>query len=125
VRAILLGAGASYECGMPLVWEFTAVLRSNVLRRLDSNLFDFRKHPTFRTYFESLLSDPTLHYEQMVGKLETIHLQRGANSQIAFDTARQLIDCVQILLLEDQQKATSLLTAKVKDCQKHVAGGAC
>lgn len=115
MRAILVGAGASYECGMPLVWEFTAELRSNVLRRLDSHLFDFRKQPAFRTYFQSLLSDSTLHYEQMVGKLETIYLQGGANAQIAFDTARQLIDCVQILLLEDQQKTTPLLAAKVQD----------
>jgi hypothetical protein len=43
MRAIFLGTRASYECGMPLVWEFTTVLRDNVLRRLDSRLFDFRK----------------------------------------------------------------------------------
>jgi hypothetical protein len=100
---------------MPLVWEFTRVLRSNVLRRLDSHLFDFRKQPEFRVYFETLLSNPTLHYEQMVGELEAIYLGGGPDAKIAFDTARQLVDCIQILLLEDQQKTLPLFAEKVKD----------
>ena len=29
---IFLGAGASYEVGMPLVWEFTDVIRKNILK---------------------------------------------------------------------------------------------
>jgi hypothetical protein len=115
MKALLLGAGASYEAGMPLVWEFTNVLRANVLRRLDTHLFDFRRNPTFRSHFEAILSNPSLHYEQMVGQLEGIHLNSGPDSHIALQTATQLIDCIQMLLLEDQQKTTPLLAEKAKD----------
>ena len=41
MRGLFLGAGASYEVGMPLVWEFSQTLRENVLKRLETNLFDF------------------------------------------------------------------------------------
>lgn len=100
---------------MPLVWEFTPVLRSNVLKRLDSHLFDFRQQPGFRATFEVILSNPALHYEQMVGQLESIHLSQSLNAQIAFNTARQFIDCIQIILAEDQLNTTPLFAEKVKD----------
>lgn len=115
MKALFLGAGASYECGMPLVWEFTNGLRANVLKRLDSKLFDFRKEPNFRARFEEILANPNLHYEQMIGVLENFQLERRASSDTARTTARQLIDCVQILLLEDQLLTTNLLAEKVKD----------
>lgn len=115
MKALFLGAGASYECGMPLVWEFTNILRMNVLKRLDTHLFDFRKDPTFRPQFESILSNPSLHYEQMVGELEAIYLARGPYSEIARSTLLQLVDCVQILLLEDQMHTTKIFSEKVKD----------
>lgn len=115
MKALLLGAGASYESGMPLVWEFTNILRMNVLKRLDTYLFDFRKEPSFRSQFEGILSNPNLHYEQMVGELEAIYLARGNYANVAYDTLRQLVDCVQILLLEDQMHTTNLLREKAKD----------
>ena len=115
MKGIFLGAGASYECGMPLVWEFTNVLRANILKRLDTHLFDFRENPSFKAYFQQLLSNPDLHYEEMIGKLETIQLERGSLSEVARTTALQLVDCVQILLLEDQEITTRLFAEKVKD----------
>lgn len=115
MKALFLGAGASYECGMPLVWEFTNGLRANVLKRLDTNLFDFRESPHFRTRFEAILSDPDLHYEQIIGELEALQLERDPSSNIARTTALQLVECVQILLLEDQVLTTKLLAEKVKD----------
>ncbi|PRW84017.1 hypothetical protein C7A11_28010 [Pseudomonas simiae] len=115
MKGIFLGAGASYECGMPLVWEFTNVLRSNVLKRLDTNLFDFSKEPSFRGHFEEIISNPDFHYEQMIGELETIYLERGKSSDTARAAALQLVDCVQILLLEDQGLTTGLFSEKAKD----------
>jgi hypothetical protein len=115
MKALLLGAGASYECGMPLVWEFTGVLRANVLKRLDSHLFDFRKDPSFRAIFEAILRSPALHYEQMVAELEALHLKRDGRSVTVYNALRQLIDCVQILLLEDQLNTTPMLAEKAKD----------
>src|SRR5260370_13058684 len=115
MRALLLGAGASYECGMPLVWEFTHVLRANVLKRLNSHLFDFRKDPSFRVRFTQILSAPELHYEQMIGELEALRLGGGPDSDVAYHVALQLVECVQILLLEDQVKTTPLFAERVKD----------
>ena len=100
---------------MPLVWEFTGVLRANVLKRLDSHLLQLGERMTSRAVFESILSSPTLHYEQMVGELEALHLKRDLHSATAYNTLRQLIDCVQILLLEDQLITTPMLAEKVKD----------
>jgi hypothetical protein len=62
---------------VPLVWEFTNTLRVNVLKRLDTTLFDFRKSPALRRQLEAILSNPNLHYEQMIGELEAICLRRG------------------------------------------------
>lgn len=115
MKALFLGAGASYECGMPLVWEFTNVLRANVLKRLDTKLFNLHGHSDFRQEFEAILSDPNIHYEQMVGKLEGIQLQMREDSGIVSETARQFLDCVQVLLLEDQILTTRLLAEKAKD----------
>lgn len=115
MKALFLGAGASYESGMPLVWEFTNVLRANVLKRLDTHLFDFRKDPSFRARFEAILTAPTLHYEQAVGELEEEYLKRGQHADVAYNALRQLIECVQLILLEDQVKTTQFLAEKVKD----------
>ncbi len=43
MKGLFLGAGASYEVGMPLVWEFSQTLRENILKRLDAKIFDFDK----------------------------------------------------------------------------------
>ena len=115
MKALFLGAGASYECGMPLVWEFTNILRKNVLKRLDTHLFDFRKDATFRPQFEAILTNPNLHYEQMVGELEALSFAQGPYREVAGRTLRQFVDCVQILLLEDQMHTTKLFNEKVKD----------
>jgi len=115
MKAIFLGAGASYECGMPLVWEFTNVLRANVFKRLDTLLFDFRKNPDFREQFEEILRNPEFHYEKMIGELEALYLGRGKYSDIAIHVARQLVDCIQVLLLEDQFHTSQMFSLKVKD----------
>jgi hypothetical protein len=115
MKGVFLGAGASYECGMPLVWEFSSVLRANVLKRLDTKLFDFRERPEFRNQFESILKCPNLHYEQMIGELESIYLARGPDSAVAYHAALQLLDCVQILLFEDELRTAPMLAAAMPD----------
>jgi hypothetical protein len=115
LKSVLLGAGASYESGMPLVWEFTATLRANVLRRLDTALFDFRQAPALRSTMQSIVEDTDLHYEQMIGKLEALSLNVKTATPGITNATRQLIDCVQSLLVEDQFLTTALLRAKMKD----------
>jgi hypothetical protein len=115
MKALFLGAGASYECGMPLVWEFTNILRRALLKRLDTNLFDFNSAPSLRQKFVDILSNPRFQYEQMVGELETIYLAGGEQAQFANNLYRQLVECVQGLLIEDQHLTTGFFSERVKD----------
>lgn len=94
MKGIFLGAGASYEVGMPLVWEFTNTLRKNVLKRLDSKLFNFDQQPSFKHRFIDLLSKEDSHYEEVVGELEKIYLAERTLSQLAHGTLMQLIECI-------------------------------
>ncbi|MGM3186692.1 hypothetical protein [Musicola paradisiaca] len=52
--AFFLGAGASVECGMPLVWSFTATLRENILTRIDTYLFYFSENKNIQEHFVSI-----------------------------------------------------------------------
>ncbi|WP_148255492.1 hypothetical protein [Aidingimonas lacisalsi] len=70
MKGVFLGAGASYEVGMPLVWEFTQTLRENILKRLDSKLFNFEADDELKSFFIEVLSNEDIHYEQIVGLLE-------------------------------------------------------
>lgn len=115
MKALFLGAGASFECGMPLIDEFTRTLIPNILNRLDSRLFDFSKTPHFRKKFEEILLNPKIHYEQMVGALQDIYLERREDSEIAYSVYQQLVECIQILLLEDQKLTLPLFKEKIKD----------
>lgn len=115
MKALFLGAGASFECGMPLVYEFTRTLIPNILNRLDSKLFDFTKTPHFRKKFEEILLNPNIHYEQMVGALQDIYLERREDSEIAYSVYQQFVECIQMLLLEDQKLTLPLFKEKIKD----------
>lgn len=52
--AFFLGAGASVECGMPLVWPFTATFRENVLKRIDTQLFNFSDNEKIKERFVAI-----------------------------------------------------------------------
>lgn len=117
MRALFLGAGASYEVGMPLVWEFTETLRSNILKRIDTNLFNFKGSRNLKLQFISILSDQKLHYEQMVAKLEKLYLDLRTSPDerdIVHGLITQLTECIQLLLLEDQQLIKGLLQDRIK-----------
>lgn len=84
ITGLILGAGASYEYGMPLIWELTDELR----RFLTSNrLEEFNSRWRTRNlgfsdpvidFVCSLLENNLLHYEHIIGALEVE--QRRANS---------------------------------------------
>jgi len=115
MRGLFLGAGASYEVGMPLVWEFSQTLRENVLKRLETNLFDFKGDIKLKSYFIEILSNQKLHYEQVIGLLEERMIKNNDNDQQTHGILIQLIECIQLLLLEDQANTLKLLTEKIKD----------
>lgn len=117
MKALFLGAGASYEVGMPLVWEFTNVLRSVVLQQIDSKLFNFEKHPEIKLHLISLFMDQHLHYEQVVSELESLYLQsrsQPSKRDAIYGVVIQLIETIQLLLLGDQEKTIKLLSERIK-----------
>lgn len=115
MKGIFLGAGASYEVGMPLVWEFSQTLRENVLKLLDSKLFSFESDGELNSFFVEILSDESLHYEQVVGLLENRCIEDKTNNQKISGVIVQLIECIQILLLKEQSDTLKLLSEKIKD----------
>ena len=115
MKGVFLGAGASYEVGMPLVWEFSNTLRINVIKRMNSNLFDFKKDSSLKEQFINLLSDENLHYEEVVGELEKIYMLGRSNNSPVYGVLIQLIECIQLLLLEEQKNTLKLFSEKVKD----------
>ncbi len=106
MKGLFLGAGASVECGMPLVWEFTSTLSRNILSRLDIKLFNFHGDARIKKRFASVFQSETMHYEEMVKYLENwkIEAQTPKEAQIVGGLIRQVTECIQLLLLELQEK---------------------
>lgn len=112
---LFLGAGASYEVGMPLVWEFSNTLRINLLKRIDSKLFNIDENQELRNVLTNLLSNQDIHYEEVVGELEKLYLKSHKERKAINGVLAQLIECIQLLLLEDQMNTLKLLSEKIKD----------
>jgi hypothetical protein len=105
VKGLFLGAGASVECGMPLVWDFTKTLSQNILSRLDIKLFDFHDDAEIKSKFTSIFTSETMHYEEMVKALENWKLvsKSTKESQVVDGLIKQVTECIQLLLLEIQE----------------------
>lgn len=110
---MLLGAGFSYECGMPLVWEFTHVIKRELLKRIDSRLFDFKGDSEFKAYFISLLKEDDLHYEQIVSVLE--NKLNEHNHEYIHGVILQFVECIQSLLFQENMRVSKLIKSKFKD----------
>nr|WP_256835830.1 hypothetical protein [Pseudomonas oleovorans] len=107
MQGLFLGAGASYELGMPLVWELTKVLARDhipaTLRRMQSN-----QHAGSTMHWSedsvehliSLLSDNELHYEAVIGAIE-VEAQRRLGPQESYERIRlHLVDMVSRYLID-------------------------
>ena len=112
---LFLGAGASYEIGMPLVTEFSNEIRQNVLRRLETRLFNFDKIPNLKTTLETLLRDEKYNYEEVLGELEKNYYKEREYQQEVWGVINQFIECIQLLLLEDQKNTLDFFHRKIKD----------
>ena len=104
LTGLFLGAGASYEAGMPLAWELSAKLKQwltpDKLRWLNES---WRSqgggYPDVIIYeFASLLSRSDQHYESLLGYLETQFLRRSPNSEQYHDLYSWLVAMVYHLL---------------------------
>lgn len=106
MQGFFLGAGASYELGMPLVIELTEILKRDhapaLLRKMQSN----QQPPSSLSWSEeatetliTLLADKDLHYEAVIGAIE-VEAQRTGSQQKSFDSIRQhLVDMVSRYLI--------------------------
>jgi hypothetical protein len=115
VKGLFLGAGASVECGMPLVWEFTETLSKNILSRLDIKLFNFHDDIEIKSKFISIFENKSLHYEEMVKELENWKLQSRKDSEVVDGLIKQVTECIQLLLLETQENCLPKMKLKFEN----------
>lgn len=111
-KGLLLGAGASYEVGMPLVNELTNTIKNNVLKRIDTNLFNFNNDKKLKTNFINILKNMT-NYELAIYELEKEYLKSQCSN--LYGVIIQLIECIQLLLLEEQKNINKLFLNKIND----------
>ena len=86
---LFLGAGASFEAGMPLVWDLTAEIKAwltpEKLRELNAGWRDQgtgNPDAVIDSLVASLLN-PSVHYENILGNLE-VQFKRPSNLQQAY-----------------------------------------
>lgn len=97
-QGFFLGAGASYELGMPLVTELTEILKrdhaDDLIRKMQARqTVDIWTIEAAEELIR-LLADDELHYEAVIGAIE-VEAQRKGQSQNSFETIRQhLVDMV-------------------------------
>ena len=102
--ALFLGAGASYEAGMPLVWELTAEIRNWLtgpkLRELNTGWRLQRSGYSDAVIddFVSILERPEMHYEALLGYLETQVLRERDLAQEYHGLYSWLVELVYHLL---------------------------
>jgi len=104
LTGLFLGAGASYEAGMPLVWELTSELKNwltpEKLRELNRG---WRQqgggHPDeVIEEFSTVLQRTDLHYESLLGYLETQFRRHQPNQQEYHSLYSWLVQMVYFLL---------------------------
>lgn len=114
---VFIGAGASVDFGMPLVKQFTNILQTNILKRLDTNLYNFHGQVIIKDKFKTLIGRDDLNYEEMIKHLELWMLsEKGENYQALHGLVSQTVECVHLLLLEIQYKSLFNMMLKFQDC---------
>jgi hypothetical protein len=100
MQGLFLGAGASYELGMPLVVELTETVRADHTPEL---VRKFSKHSKWTEestdFFLNLLAHKDLHYEAVIGAIEVM-AQRQGPSRASYENIRtHLVDMVSRYLI--------------------------
>lgn len=101
MQGFFLGAGASYELGMPLVVELTEILKRDHTPELLRKMQNFQQ-PSSSLHWShealealiSLLADPELHYEAVIGAVEVEAQRRGPPRESFEDIRLHLVDMV-------------------------------
>lgn len=123
MKALLLGAGASYELGLPLVWELTRELKNWLTpEKLDQLNEGWRTQGGgYSDEVISLIKDflgvDSMHYENLIGALE-VETNRERNAeryQELHGFRSRLLEVIYFLLYERQVKTSEYLESAVKD----------
>lgn len=123
MKALFIGAGATYDCGMPLVWELTAEIR---LWLTPKKLMSFNEswksqgggwHHEVVSCLVSLLENKNLHYENIIGAIEVeCSRERDSSKRKSYYAALGfLLQAVYGLLMERQLKNTHYALAALDD----------
>ncbi len=114
---LLLGAGASYECGMPMVWELTNQIRCFATPKLlrERNIRSKAANLGFPDLLIEeliqLIARPELHYESIIGNLE-IKVRRHSgrhNGRHYHALHSDLTEMVYFLLLDRHSRLATVL----------------
>ncbi|WP_296617260.1 hypothetical protein [Sphingomonas sp.] len=100
LTGLFLGAGASYEAGMPLVWELTAELKGTLLPdrvreengRARARGLGF--HEAVVEDFLNVLQNDTMHYEAVLGYLEAQFIRKREFTQDYRAAYSWIVSCV-------------------------------
>ncbi len=112
-KGLFLGAGASYDFAMPLVWQLTGEIRSWLTpEKLDKFNQGWikqggGKRPETIKLVKKLLNDNSLHYEQIMGCIEVEASRVRGDKDLYQDMWGMLAwfyDLIYMLLLERQRK---------------------
>lgn len=101
----LLGAGASYELGLPLVDELTIEFKKSILRNWDAPYYKVSKK--IEEVVLPLLSDESMNYEDIIGRIEVeINRTRGDSKlyQEWYAVLGRYLEAIFMLLLERHTK---------------------
>jgi len=114
---IFIGAGASVDFGMPLVNSFTDIFRTNILKRLDTNLFNFYENFAIKAKFQKQIERDDINYEEIIKNLEIWMLsETGEDFQIVAGLVSQTVECVHLLLQEIQIKSFHKMVERFQEC---------
>lgn len=123
MKALFLGAGASYDFGMPLVWELTAELRNWLTpEKIDWLNDQWRTQGGGRSdatleLVKSLIENRSLHYEAILGAIEVaINREKDRSEyQELHGMYSWLLQMIYHMLNERQVRNTNYIEGTVKD----------
>ncbi|MET1080327.1 MAG: hypothetical protein ABWY06_20125 [Pseudomonas sp.] len=118
-QGFFLGAGASYELGMPLVVELTHTLKSSLgpstLRQIRAlNSFPPGWSAIAIEEWINLLEQPNLHYEAVIGALEVQGQRKNEHSDTYNNIRADIVSSVSYLLAEQHRQSYTRIVIGMK-----------
>ena len=103
-KGFLLGAGASYELGLPLVDELTIEFKTAITRLWDSPYYKMPQE--IETILLPLFENKSLNYEDIIGRIE-VEIQRNRNKDLYqewYAVLHRFLEVIYYLLFERHER---------------------